>query len=54
MGGCNDHDVTFSVTIRASNESYPKVREDFTFTEKAPTRTFFWLKALTSAFTFCI
>ena len=28
-----------------------KVREDFIVTEKAPTRTFSWLKAVTSAFT---
>ena len=52
MGGCNDHDVTFSVTIRAWNEGYPKVREDFTITEKAPTRAFFWFEAPTGAFTF--
>ena len=37
---------------RARNEGYPKVREDFTITEKAPTRTFSWLKGPTSAFTF--
>ena len=37
---------------RASNEGYPKVPEDFTIMEKAPTRAFFWLKAPTSAFTF--
>ena len=36
---------------RASNEGYPKVREDFTITEEAPTRAFSWLKAPTSAFT---
>ena len=29
-----------------------KVREDFIVTEKAPTRTFSWLKAVTSAFTY--
>ena len=29
----------------ASNEGYPKVREDFTITEKAPNRAFSWLKA---------
>ena len=28
------------------------VPEDFTITEKAPTRAFSWLKAPTSAFTF--
>ena len=27
---------------RASNEGYPKVREDFTITEKALTRAFSW------------
>ena len=37
-------------TTRASNEGYPKFREDFTITEKAPTRAFSWLKAPTSAF----
>ena len=40
------------VNIRAWHEGYPKVREDFTITEKAPTRAFSWLKAPTSAFTF--
>ena len=39
---------------RASNEGHPKVREHFTITEKAPTRTFSWLKENTSAFTFKI
>ena len=29
-----------------------KVREDFTITEKAPTRAFSWLKVSISAFTF--
>ena len=33
-------------------ELQTKVREDFTITEKAPTRAFSWLKAPTSAFTF--
>ena len=33
-------------------EGYPKVREDFTITEKAPTWAFSWLKVPTSAFTF--
>ena len=37
---------------RASNEGYPKVREHFTITEKAPTRAISCLKANTSAFTF--
>ena len=36
------------VDSRASNEGYPKVREDFTIMEKA----FSWLKAPTSTFTF--
>ena len=27
---------------RASNEGYPKVREDFSITEKAPIRAFSW------------
>ena len=29
--------TTFYVNIRASNEGYPKVLEDFTITKKAPT-----------------
>ena len=29
---------TLYLTARASNEGYPKVRKDFTITEKAPTR----------------
>ena len=33
-------------------QSYAKVREDFTNTEKAPTRASSWLKAATTAFTF--
>ena len=33
------------LVTRASNEGYPKAREDFTITEKAPTGAFFWLKA---------
>ena len=36
----------------ACNEGYPNVPEDFTITEKAPTRAFSWLKAPTSSFTF--
>ena len=28
---------------KASNEGYPEVPEDFTITEKAPTRVFSWL-----------
>ena len=31
------------VRTRASNEDYPKVPEDFTITEKAPTRAFRYL-----------
>ena len=41
-----------SVSSSAWNEGYPNVPEDFTITEKAPTRAFSWLKAPTSAFTF--
>ena len=37
---------------RASNEGYTNVHEGFTITEKAPTRTFSWLKAATTTFTF--
>ena len=33
-------------------ELQTKVREDFTMTEKAPTRAFSWLKSPTSTFTF--
>ena len=33
-------------------ELQTKVRKDFTITEKAPTRAFFWLKAPTSAVIF--
>ena len=33
-------------------ELQTNLRKDFTITEKAPTRAFSWLKALTSAFTF--
>ena len=33
-------------------ELQTKVREDFTITEKVPTRTFSWLKVTTSKFTF--
>ena len=40
------------VESRASNEGYPNVPEDFTTTEKTPSRAFSWLKAPTSAFTF--
>ena len=35
------------VASRASNDGYPKVPEDFTIKEKAPTRTFSWLRAPT-------
>ena len=40
-----------TVTLRGG-ELQMKVRDDFTITEKAPTRAFFWLKAPTSTFTF--
>ena len=33
-----------SPTTRALNEGYAKGREDFTITEKAPTRALSWLK----------
>ena len=33
-------------------ELQTKIREDFTITEKAPTRSFSWLKRHTSTFTF--
>ena len=32
--------IYLDLEIRASNECYTKVREDFTIMEKAPTRTF--------------
>ena len=38
--------------VRASNEGYPKVPEDYTIMEKAPTRAISWLKVATTAFTF--
>ena len=41
-----------SIHIRDSNKGYPKVFENFTITEKAPTRAFSWLEAPTSVFTF--
>ena len=44
--------VPSCVDSRASNEGYPKVPEDFTIMEEAPTRTFSWLKAPNSPFTF--
>ena len=34
-----------TLSTRAANEGSTKVREDFTITEKAPTRTFFWMSA---------
>ena len=37
---------------KVGGEGYPHVPEDFTITEKAPTRAFSWLKAATTAFTF--
>ena len=39
-------------SVRTWNEGYPKLREDFTITEKAPTRVVSWLKASTSISTF--
>ena len=44
--------VTGTQETRAGNEVYPKVREDLTIREKAPTMDFSWLKVPTSAFTF--
>ena len=44
------HDIMLPTS--AYNEGYPNFPEDFTITEKAPTRAFSWLKAPTSAFTF--
>ena len=44
-----DWDVLFG---RAWNEDYPKVREDFIITEKAPIKAFTWLKASTSPLKF--
>ena len=43
---------TASWRTRVDNWRYPKVREDFTITEKAFTSAFSWLKAHTIAFTF--
>ena len=40
--------VRTRISIRAWSEGYPKVRKDFTITEKAPTRAFSWLKAPTT------
>ena len=36
--------IYLDLEIRASNEGYTKVREDFTIMEKAPTRTFSFLR----------
>ena len=41
-----------TMLIMLTLELQPKVREDLTITEKAPTRAFSWLKAPTRAFTF--
>ena len=38
--------------VRSSKEMETEVREDFTITEKAPTRAFSSLKKLIGAFTF--
>ena len=43
-----------TVSVRVWNEGYPKVPEDFTITEKAPTRAFFWLKALSVPYDNCV
>ena len=43
-----DGDILYSL----QNEGYPNVPEDFSITEKVPTRAFSWLKAATTAFTF--
>ena len=39
-------------SLATAVELHTKVSEDFTITEKAPSRAFSWLKAPTSAFTF--
>ena len=39
-----------TVCTRASNEGYPKVPNDFTIMENAPTRAFSWMKAPISPF----
>ena len=44
--------VSHRIVTSASNEGYPKVRDDFIITEKAPTGAFSWLKAPTSTFNF--
>ena len=36
----SDGEARQEINIRASNEGYTKVREDFTITEKVPTRAF--------------
>ena len=41
-----------TMLIMLTLELQPKVREDLTITEKAPTRAFSWFKAATTAFTF--
>ena len=41
-----------TMLIMLTLELQPKVREDLTITEKAPTRAFSWLKALSGASTF--
>ena len=46
------HLDTGEAPSRASNDGSRRLREDFTITEKAPTRAFSWLKTPTSAFTF--
>ena len=46
------HVFSFGQTTRAWNDDYPKVPEDFTITDMAPTRAFSWLKVPTIAVTF--
>ena len=41
-----------SLVLRPALQLATRVREDFTITEKAPTRAFSYLKAATTAFTF--
>ena len=44
--GYEDVEMGRCLKARASTEGYPKVPEDFTIMEKAPTRAFSWLKSL--------
>ena len=45
-------DSRSDITWGQALEVHTKIPEDFTITEKAPTRAFSWLEAPTSAFTF--